>query len=81
VLLAPGLGLDIDDVTVLGEAVDEGRDAGGAGEDGGPLLEGEVGGDDGGALLVAAGDDGVEAVGGAAVGGEVAELVEDEEMG
>ena len=51
-LVAPGLGVDVDDVAVLGEAVDEGDDAGGTREDGVPLLVGEVGGDEGGALLV-----------------------------
>jgi hypothetical protein len=45
VLVAPGFGVDVDLVAVLGEAVDESADAGGAGEDGAPLLEGEVGGE------------------------------------
>jgi OmpA family protein len=49
-LVAPRLGIDLDAVTVLIEAVDERDDAGGAGEDRRPLLEGEVGADDGGAL-------------------------------
>jgi hypothetical protein len=31
--LAPGIGVDVDDVTVLGKAVDECDDAGGACED------------------------------------------------
>jgi hypothetical protein len=55
--LAPRVGVDGETMAVLVEAVDEGDDAGGAGEDGAPLLEGEVGGDDRGALLVAAADD------------------------
>jgi len=40
--VAPGVGVDVDAVAVLGEAVDEGADAGGARKDGAPLLEGEV---------------------------------------
>ena len=41
-LLAPRVGVDVEDVTGLGEAVDECGNAGGAGEDGAPLLEAEV---------------------------------------
>jgi len=36
---------------VVGEPVDEGDDAGCVGEDGVPILEGEVGGDEQGAAL------------------------------
>ena len=43
--IAPGVGVDIDAMTVLGEAIDEGDDAGGAWEDGSPLFESQVGGD------------------------------------
>src|SRR5689334_22018004 len=39
ILLAPGVGVDVDDVTVLREAVDERDDAGGAREHGTPLLK------------------------------------------
>jgi hypothetical protein len=39
VLLPPGVGVDVDDVTVLREAVDERDDARGAREHGAPLLE------------------------------------------
>jgi hypothetical protein len=42
---------------VLGEAIDECAEAGGVAEVRGPLLVGEVGGDDGGAALVSSGDD------------------------
>ena len=38
---------------MLGEAIDEGAEASGVAEVRGPLLVGEVGGDDGGAALVA----------------------------
>jgi len=57
---APGVGVDVDAVAVLGEAVDEGADTSGAGEDGSPLLESQVGRDDDAALLVPAADDVVE---------------------
>jgi hypothetical protein len=79
VAVAPGVGVDVDLVAVLGEAIDEGDDTGGTREDGPPLFEGQVGGDDRGAVLVAAADDVEEDVGGAAVAGQVAELVEDQE--
>lgn len=65
---------------MLGEAVDEGGDACSAGEDGAPLLVREVGGDDRGPLLVPTADDRVQQVGGAAVAGEVAELVQDQQV-
>jgi len=68
-------------VAVLREAVDEGDDAGCAWERGPPMLEAEVGRDDRRALLVAPADDVVEDVGGAGVTRQVAELVEDEEVG
>ncbi len=54
-------------MTVLGEAVDEGYDAGGAGERGAPLLEAEVGRDDRRTLFVSPADDVVEDVGGARI--------------
>ena len=56
-LAAPGLAVDGDDLGVVDEAVDQGDDAGGVGEGLAPLGEGPVGGDDGGVLLAAAGDD------------------------
>ena len=73
-LLPPRVGVDVEDVAGLGEAVNEGGDAGGAGEDRAPLLEPEVGGDDGGALLMAATDD-VEQVAAAGIGGQVAQFI------
>lgn len=45
------------------EAVDEGDDAGGIGEELVPFAEGLVGGDDDGALLIAAGNDFEEQIG------------------
>lgn len=56
VLVAPRLADNLEAVAVLGEAVDPGDDAGRAGEPRAPRLEGEIGRDDGGALLVAAAD-------------------------
>src|SRR6185437_12357072 len=80
-LVAPGVGVDVDDVAVLGEAVDEGAEAGGVAEDGAPLLVREVGGDDDGAGFVPLAHDAEEQVGGARVAGDVAQLVEDEQVG
>ena len=56
-LVAPGLGVDIEDVAVLSEAVDEGAETRGVVKDRAPLLEGEVGRDDDGARFVATTDD------------------------
>lgn len=67
--------------SVLGEAVDERDDAGGSGEDGAPLLEGKVGGDHRRAALVPAADDVVQDVGGARVAWQVAELIQDQNLG
>ena len=69
--LAPGVGIDVDGVAGLGEPIDECGDAGRTGEDGTSLLEREVGGDDGGAHLMATADDVVEDVAAASVGGQV----------
>lgn len=80
-LVSPGLADDFDAVAVLREAVDECDDAGSAGERVAPLLEGEVGGDDRRALLVASADDAVEDVRGAGIAGQVAELVKDKQIG
>src|SRR5215207_1581964 len=74
--------VDEGDVSVVCEAVDEGDDAGGVGEDGAPVLEGEIGGDDEGSVpFVAAVDDLEEEVGGVIVVGEVADLVDAEQVG
>ena len=51
VFVAVGLAGDLDAVTVLREAVDERDDAGSAGERVAPLLEREIGRDDGRTLL------------------------------
>src|SRR6185369_9701734 len=59
-----------------------GDDAGGVGEGGVPVLEGEVGGDDeGAALFVARVDDLVEQVGSVVVVGVVSDLVDAEQVG
>lgn len=44
-LEAVALGLDLDDLSSMGEPVDEGHGAGGVREDLGPFAEGLVGGD------------------------------------
>ena len=73
--------LDEEDLDVVGEAVDECDGTGGIGKDGVPVLEGEVGGDQQGAVLVAAADELEEEVGGSGVVGEVAEFVDQEQCG
>ncbi len=71
--------LDDDGFGVVEEAVEDG---GGDGavvvEDGGPLLEGLVGGEDDGAAFVALADDLEEEVGAVLVDGQIANLVEDQ---
>ena len=68
--------LDDEDLDVVGQAVDEGDGAGGVGEDGVPVLERQVGGDEQGPVLVTAVDELEEKVGGPRVVGEVADLVD-----
>ena len=64
------------DLDVVGQAVDQCDGARGVWEDGVPALERQVGGDEQGAVLVAAADELEEQVGGAGVGGEVAYLID-----
>ena len=72
---AVAVGFDVDDLGTVDEAVDEGDDAGGVGEDLVPLGEGLVGAEqDGLACVVAAGDDLEEEVVVAAVVGQVSDL-------
>src|SRR5262249_17486874 len=80
-LIAPGVGIDVDDVAVLGEAIDEGAEAGGVAEDGAPLLVREIGRDNDRASFVPRAHDAEEQVGGARVAGDVAQLVEDQQVG
>ena len=65
-----------EDLDVVGQAVDQGDGAGGVGEDGVPVLERQIGGDEQRAMLVAAADELEEKVGGAGVVGEVAQFVD-----
>ena len=64
----------------MDEAVDEGDDAGGVGEGFAPLGEGPVCVDYGGALLAAAGDDIEQQIGMAIAIGEVADLVDHQQL-
>ena len=61
---------------MVGQPVDQGDGARGVGKDGVPVLEGQVGGDQQGAVLVASADDLEDQVRGAGVVGEVAEFVD-----
>ena len=78
---APGLGAGVDDVRAVGEAVNDGLGEAGVGEDLGPFAEGQVGGDDQRAAFVALGEDLEDELGGAVGQREVAELVNDDELG
>ena len=66
---------------MVGEAIDEGDGARRIGEDGVPLLEGQVGGNEHRSVLIAAADDLKEEVGGAGVVRKIADLVNGEECG
>lgn len=62
------------------ESVDEGDGAGCVWEDGGPVAEGEVGGQDDGAFLVPSGHDLEEQVGGVCIEGQVSDLVDHQQV-
>ena len=64
----------------MSESIDEGNNASGTGKDGAPILEGEVGGDDGAGAFVATADDAVEEISGARVAREISEFVEDQDV-
>jgi hypothetical protein len=78
---APGLGAGVDDVRAVREAIDDGLREPRIGEDLGPFAEGQVGGDDQAAAFVALGEDLEDELGGAVGQREVAELVDDDELG
>src|SRR5262245_41084695 len=76
---APASRPALEDVTMVEDAVEHGRDRGGVCEDPAPVLDGAVGGEDRGAALVAAHDQFEEVLGGG--GGKLAhaEVVDDEQ--
>jgi len=74
--LSPGLGVDVDDVAVLHEAVDERCDAGGAWKHRSPLPKRQVGRDHDRPRFVPPTDDVVEQIGRAVVARQVPDLVE-----
>ena len=63
------------DIGVMGEAVKQGGDGGGVGEDGVPVFEGAVGGQQQGAALVAAVDDFIKQIGGIGIIGEITDFI------
>jgi hypothetical protein len=80
VLEAPGLVAGLDDVAVVGEAVEErGRHLGVA-EDGGPFAEVEVGGDDDRGALVESADEVEEELPAGLREGQVSEFIEDDKV-
>ena len=78
---AVGRAFDQGDVGVVGEAVEQGRDAGGVGEDGVPVFEGLVGGQQNRIALVAVVDDFEEQVGGVGVVSQISTFVNDQQGG
>ena len=79
--LAPAIAaaFDDEDLDVVGQAIDQSYGARGVGEDGVPVLEGQIGGDEQGAVLVAAADELEEQVGGPCVVGEISQFVAHEQ--
>ena len=73
--------LDWDDFRAVDETIDERHDTGGVGKYLAPLSEGFVGRQDDRVLLIAPGDDLEEQVGVTGVVGEVADFVDDEQIG
>src|SRR5262249_22604532 len=74
----PGSGFD--GLGGEGDAVDDGGDEAGVGEDGSPFAEGQVGPDRDGGSFLAFGDDLEQQLGAAGVELDVAELVEQEQV-
>jgi len=72
--------LDADEEALVDQAVCDGGSRGGILKELAPLFEGQVGGDDGRAALVATIEDLVQQVGAASVEAEVAELVEQDQV-
>ena len=79
-LQAVALALDVNDSAVVENAVEDRGGNGDVGEDLVPLREGLVGGKDGGGLLVPLGDQLKEQVRALDVHGQVANLVNDEQL-
>ena len=78
---APGLGAFVDDVSAMGEAIDDRLGESGVEEHLGPLSERQVGGDDQRAALMAIGEHLEDQFGGAIRECEAAQLVQDDELG
>ncbi len=78
---AIALAFNDEEIDVVREAVDEGGDASGIGENGVPVLEDEIGGDDDRAAFVTAIDDFEEQVGSTGVVREITNFVNAEELG
>jgi len=79
---AEAFALDDDGFRVMQQAIEDSRSQGAVVvEDFGPVLEGTVGGDHQGALLIAQADDLEEHVGAGLVDGQKAQLIEDQERG
>ena len=80
-LVAPGIGIDVEEMAMLGEAVDECAEAGGIVEHRAPLLEREIGSDYDGFGFMPTADDMKEQICSTAVAGDVSEFVQNEQIG
>ena len=80
VLEAPALVAGLDDVAVMGQAIEERGGHLGVAEDGGLLAEGEVGRHDDGSLLVEPADQVEQELAAGLSEGQIAELVEEDEV-
>jgi hypothetical protein len=76
--VSPGVGVDVEGVAVLSEAVDQGAEARGIVEHGAPLLVSEIGGQDDRAFFVSATDDVKQQIGGPAVARDISKFVQNE---
>ncbi len=70
---------DESDFGMMNEAIDKGRDTGGSRKNSGPIVEGEVGGDDDRPVFVTPRDDLKQEVGGSLVVGEVSDFIDAQE--
>src|SRR5215212_10052555 len=75
-----GLAVDADEQAPVDEPVSDGGSGCGIGEELAPVLEGQVGGDDGRTALIPSIEHLVEQIGAARVEGKVAKLVDEEQV-
>jgi len=79
-LEAVAVAVHLEDVDVVGEPVEQSAGQALGGEHAGPLVEGQIAGDDGGTALVALAEDLEQQLGAARRQGDVTQLVDDQEL-